>query len=61
MKVVMPMSGALWLAAAAVIVTAVALVWVMRTRTNSRRLDVGSVSTQWVVEHWVGSETSVSR
>jgi hypothetical protein len=57
----MPMSGAVWLAVAVSIVTVVAIVWLVRTKTNARRLDVGSVSTQWVAEHRVGSETSISR
>jgi hypothetical protein len=57
----MPMSGAIWLAVAAVIVTVVAIVRVVRTKTNARRLDVGAVSTRWVAEHRVGSETSINR
>lgn len=57
----MPMSGAIWLTVAAGIVTVVAIARVVRTKTNARRLDVGAVSTQWVAEHRVGSETSVSR
>lgn len=57
----MPLSGAIWLAVAAGIVTVVAIVRVVRTKTNARRLDVGAVSTQWVAEHRVGSETSINR
>ena len=57
----MPLSGALWLAVTAGIVTVVSVVWVVRTKTNARSLDVGSVSTQWVAERRVGSETSISR
>ena len=56
-----PMSGAIWLAIVAGIVTVVAIVRVAWTKTNARRLDVGAVSGQWVAEHRVGSDNSVSR
>jgi hypothetical protein len=59
--VTMPLSGALWLAVAAGIMTVVAIVWIVRTKSNAHSLDVGSVSTQWITEHRVGSDTSISR
>jgi hypothetical protein len=55
------MWGALWFAAAAGIVPVVAIVWVVRSKINARRLDVGAVSTQWVAEHRVGSDIRVNR
>jgi len=57
----MPMSGAIWLAVAAGIVTVVAVVRVLRTKTGARRLDIGSVSDPWVAKHRVRSGNDVSR
>jgi hypothetical protein len=56
-----PMSNAIWIAVAAGIVTAVATVRVLRAKTATSRLDVGSVSNQWVAEHRVEPGHSISR
>ena len=45
----------IWLIVAAGIVTVVAIVRVVRTKTNARKLDAGSVSDQWVAQHRAGS------
>jgi hypothetical protein len=56
----MRMSGAFWLVIGAGIATVFAIVRVYRAKRTARRLDVGSVSNQWVVEHRVGSDNGVN-
>lgn len=46
----MRMSGAFWLAVAVGLTAVVAIVRVVRGK-GARRLEVGSVSDQWVAEH----------
>jgi hypothetical protein len=55
------MSNAIWIAVAAGIVTVVAIVRVLRAKITACRLDVGSVSNQWVAEHRVEPSHSISR
>jgi hypothetical protein len=57
----MRISGAIWLGVAVGIATVLAIVRVFRTKSSARRLDVGSVSGQWVAEHRVESGNGVSR
>ncbi len=57
----MPMSVAIWLAVAVGIATVLGIVRILRAKNDARRLDVGSVSTQWLTEHRVGSGNDVSR
>jgi hypothetical protein len=57
----MSMSGAIWLAATAGIVSVSAIVRAFRTKTRARSLDLGSVSDQWVAAHRVGSGTGADR
>ncbi len=57
----MPMSVAIWLAVAVGIATVLGIVRILRAKNDARRLDVGSVSTQWLTEHRVGSGNGVSR
>ena len=52
----MRMSGTLWLAIAAGIAAAIAVARMVRGRGSARRLEVGSVSDQWVAEHRRDSE-----
>jgi hypothetical protein len=54
------MSVVVWLTLAVGIATVLALVRVVLTKRNARRLDVGSVSHQWVAEYWLGSGNDVS-
>jgi hypothetical protein len=47
----MPMSGAVWLAIAAGVMAIVVIVRLVRGKGAAPRLEVGSVSDQWVAEH----------
>jgi len=49
------MSVAVWLALAVGMATLLGLMRFFR-RTGARKLDVGSVSHQWVAEHRIGSD-----
>jgi hypothetical protein len=51
----MEMSAAIWIAIATGIVTVIAVLRVFRAKSTARKLDVGSVSKQWVAEHRIGS------
>ena len=50
----MRMSVAVWLIAAVGIASVLGIVRLLRGKTSARRLDVGSVSDQWIAEHGVG-------
>ena len=52
----MRMSGGIWFAIAAGIVTVVAVVRAFWTNANARRLDVDSVSDHWVAELHLDAE-----
>ena len=49
------MSSAFWFVVAAGIGIAIAIVGVLRAITAARRLDVGSLSNQWVAAHRIES------
>jgi hypothetical protein len=53
------MSVAVWLTLAAGIATVLAVVRVFLAKSTARRLDVGSVSSQWIAEHCIGSPHDV--
>jgi hypothetical protein len=48
------LSIAVWLIAAVGIASVLGIVRALRRKTSARRLDVGSVSDQWMAEHRVG-------
>jgi hypothetical protein len=57
----MQMSGIIWFAVAVGIGTMLVVVGVVRAKSSARRLDLGSVSTQWITEHRVGSGDGINR
>jgi hypothetical protein len=57
----MRMSDAIWIAIGTGIVIVTAILRVFRAKSIARRIDVGSVSNQWVVEHRVGPGNGVNR
>ena len=50
------MSKAVWIAIGASVVGLLAVVRILRRKTDSRRLDAGSVSDQWIAEHRGGKK-----
>jgi hypothetical protein len=54
-------TGAVWFAVIAGITTVLVVLRVVLAKSSARRLDVGSVSTQWITEHRVESGNGVIR
>ena len=57
----MQMSVTVWFAVAVGIATVLAVVRIVRAKRKARRLDLGSVSMQWIAEQRVGSGNGVNR
>ena len=55
----MRMSIVVWLTLAVGIATVLAIVRSLLAKSTARRLDVGSVSSQWVAEHSIGSGNDI--
>jgi hypothetical protein len=57
----MRISGTVWLAFGTYVAIVTAIARILRRKAKARRVDVGSVSSQWVAEHRVESGNDVTR